>query len=69
MKKLISLITAAALCTALSLNCFAADVTVGASSGNPGTGVTLVWLPVAICAVILVAVIIFSVIASKKKKK
>ncbi|MCH5324857.1 MAG: hypothetical protein J1E39_06535 [Eubacterium sp.] len=67
MKKIISMLTAMAMCAALSISCFA-EAAVG-ESGNPGTGVELVWLPVAICAVILVIVGIVSLILSKKKKK
>ncbi len=68
MKKIIAIMTAAVMSIMLSLSCFA-DAVVGASSGNPTTGVNLDWLPIAICGGIVVVVGVISFIIAQKSKK
>ncbi len=68
MKKIISLLTVMAFSFVMSINCFAE--TIGDSSGNPPTGVTLNWVPFAICGgALAVAIVAFIVMSLKKKKK
>ncbi len=67
MKKIISLLSAMAFSLIMSINCFAE--TIGDSSGNPPTGVTLNWVPFAICGgALAVAIIVFIVMKLKKNK-
>ena len=67
MKKITSLLSAMAFSFIMSINCFAE--TIGDSSGNPPTGVTLNWVPFAICGgALAVAIIVFIVMKLKKNK-
>ncbi len=71
LKKAVSTLSAAVSMLLLTV-CAFAETTVGASSGdtNVPTGVTIDWLPIAICGgVLVVAIIVFVVMTVMKKKK
>lgn len=68
MKKIISILSAMAFSFVMSISCCAE--TIGASSGNPATGVTLNWVPIAICGgALVVAIVVFVIMSINKKKK
>ncbi len=68
MKKLLSFLSIMALSLVMSIPCFAE--TIGDSSGNPPTGVSLNWVPFVICgAALAAAVVMFIVMNIKKNKK
>ena len=68
MKKNFSILSFMALSFVMSIPFFAEPI--GASSGNPPTGVTINWMPIANCGgALAVAIIVFVVMNVMKKKK
>lgn len=68
MKKLTSFFSALILSLVMSVTAFAE--TIGASTPNPETGVTIDWLPIALAGgALVVAIIVFVVMSIKKKNK
>ncbi|MBQ8790642.1 MAG: hypothetical protein IJZ51_04980 [Ruminiclostridium sp.] len=69
MKKIISFFSAMILSLTMSVCAFAETVTENTVM-NPATGVTIDWVPIAICGgALAVAIVVFIIMSVKKKKK